>query len=134
MDRHQHVCGAAIEFELVAAGGQDPGIGIVAEILEEQEAVILVDNLDDRSAETEPDQVSVDSHERPHVLLRRRGVHDDRRGARPAQPIVGTERGIAGQQPLAGIAPAGAAHEVGTQPGAVLGTVRNRQSVHLPAA
>ena len=129
MQDDQHVGGVAIELAFVAARREHAGEGIVAEILQQKEAVGLVLGMDRRRAEAEPDQVTADAHERPHVLLRRRCIHDDGRAARPAQPEIFAERGIARQQPLAGIAPAGAADEIGAQPVAI----RGRQSGRLPA-
>ena len=99
-----------------------------AKILEQQEAVGAVLGVDCRRAETEIDQMTADAHEGPDVLLRRRGVHDDGRAALAHQPEIFAERGVARQQPLAGITPAGAADEIGAQPVAF----RGRQSGLLP--
>ena len=129
MQDDQHVGGARIELAFVAARVEHAGEGVVAEILQQQEAVGLVLGMDRRRAEAEPDQVTADAHERPHVFLRRRCIHDDGRAARPAQPEILAERGVARQQPLVGIAPAGAADEIGAQPVAF----RGRQSGLLPA-
>ena len=128
MQDNQHVGRVAIELAFVAARGKHAGEGIVAKVFQEKEAVGLVLGVDLRRAEPEPDQVSADANEWPHVFLRRRRVHDHGRAARGAQPKVLAERGVARQQPFAGIAPAGAAHEIGAQPVAF----RGRQSGLLP--
>ena len=115
IDLDQHVGRPGIELALVAARRQNAGIGVVAEILQQQEALLGILGEDLRRAEAERDQVPADPHEGPHIFLRWWGIHDDRRTARPAQAEILAERGIARQQAFAGIAPAGAAHELGAQ-------------------
>jgi hypothetical protein len=125
----QHVGGAPVELGLLAARRQHAREGIVAEVLQQQEAVVLVDGLNGGRAEAEPAEVPADAHEGPHVLLRRRRVHDHGRGAWPGQPEVFAERGVARQQALAGVTPAGAAHEICAQPV----PFTHRQTVRPPA-
>ena len=128
MHGDQHVGGAGVELGLVAAVGEHAREGVVAQVLQQQEAVGLVDRQDLRRAELHRQQMSADAHERPHILVRRRRIHDDGGAAGARQAEVLAERGIARQQALLGIAPAGAGDEVGAQRCAV--RHRGARAVH----
>ncbi len=128
MDGDQNVGGARVKRSLVAAGREHAREGVVAQVLQQQEAVGGIFGKDFRRAEPHCQEMAADAYERPNVLLRRRRIHHDGGAARTGQPIVFPERGIARQQALLGIAPAGAVDKGGAQDAAV--RRRGARAVH----
>ncbi len=94
----QHVRGQLVKSAFVRVVLQQPGIGVVAEILQQQESRVLVRRQDLRRAETQGKQVAGDANEGTHVLLGRRRVHQNGAGAVLEQSVVAPERGIAGKR------------------------------------
>ena len=107
----QHVDGRTVEALGVGARCQQPGEGVVAEILQQQQPVGLVGGENGGGAEAEPVQVAGDPHERPDVLVLGRRVHQHRDGAVVADPVVAPEGGVAGQRSDLGMPPAGRRQE-----------------------
>ena len=89
-----------------APGVEDPGIGLIAQILEQQQAVLAVLGQDVRGAEAEGLQVPGDGDEGIDVLFRSRHVHQHRPPVAQGQPKVASERRIAGQRRPLGAVPA----------------------------
>ncbi len=119
MKGHQHVGRAEVQLRLVAAGIEHAGERVVAEILQQQEAVGGVFGEDLGRAEFQGAEMPADAHERPHVFLRWWRIHDHGRAVGPRQAEVLSKRGVARQQALARIGPAGTGDEIGAEPGAV---------------
>ena len=106
MQFDQHVGGERVERRLIAAGGQRAGVGLVAQILQQQQTRGYVGGEDFRRAETEPVQQPRDPQEGGDILLRRRRVHQHRAVAAAAQSDIAPERRIAGERMAFRIPPA----------------------------
>lgn len=106
MQVDQQVDRQPVEAALVPSRRQEAGIGVVAQILEEQQAPVLVRREHARRAVAEAGEMAGNGKERPHVLLGRRRVHQDGAPVAVAQALIVPERGIARQPRARGAAPA----------------------------
>ena len=97
-----------VKFFLARALVQQPGEGIVAEILQQQQAPRLVRPVDLRRGKTEVPEPRGYRREGPHVLLGRRRVHQHNRLPAAPEPDIAAERGVARQGLAPGLSPAGA--------------------------
>ncbi len=88
MQVDENVDGQRIEFDLVGARVEQPGEGVVAEILEQQQSAIGVLGEDAGRAQAEVRQVAGDGEERANVFVFRRRIHQH--GPPPAgrEPVV----------------------------------------------
>ncbi len=119
MERDQEIDGERVKRLLRRALRQEPRIGGVAEILEQQQTRGDVLGEDARRAESQPAQQPRDRQERPHILLRRRRVHQDRAEGRRLEPLVAAEGGVAGEPAARRFAPAGGGEKSGDALGAL---------------
>ena len=112
----QQIDGELVEMFLGLAPRQEAGIGIVAEILQQQEPGGLIRRQDRRHGQARAAQKPRHRQEGPDILRRRR-IHEDRGLALPRQPLIAAEGGIARDGPALGRTPAGRGQESFDQQG-----------------
>ena len=96
--------------------GEQGGKTVVAQVLEQGEALCLVDRENFGSAVTHAAQQACDSNEGADGMPRRRVVHEHGRRTAAREPLVVPCRRVAGERPTRGIAPAYAHGEVAPLP------------------
>ena len=106
MQRDQRVDRQRVERARRRAAREQAGIGVVAQVLEQQEAGRGVLGQHSGRRKSERVQVARDAHEGAHVFLRRRRVHEHDASLRSLEAIIFAERGIAGDPPPRGLIPA----------------------------
>ena len=97
MDEHVH--GEGVKGGLVPAAGQHARVGVVAQVLQQQQAGVGVLGQDFRRAQPQVPEVPGHADERAHVFVRRRRVHEHRPPGAVDQTLVAAERGVAGKGP-----------------------------------
>ena len=120
----EDVDGEGIERLLGGAVVQEPGEGVVAQVLEQQKTGLDILGEDVRGAEAEATQVAGDSQERADVLVGGRRVHQHRAPGAVFEPAVAAERGVIGQQPRIRPVPA-VGFEKGLDPSRAISQVRS---------
>ena len=95
-----------------AGAVEQGGEAVVAEILEQDEALGLVGGEDGGRAVAHAAQQACDAEEGADGIARRRVVHEHGRGRAEREPRVAPGRGIAGERMAFGLAPA-CAHDEG---------------------
>ena len=106
MERDQGIDGELVERRLVLAAAEQPGEGVVAQILHQQQPGRAVRRRDPGRAETEAAQVAGDRGIGRDGLAVGRGVHQDGGLGAAADPQIAAERGIGGERPDFGARPA----------------------------
>ena len=133
MQVDEEIDGKGIERPLVGPPGQHVGIGLVAEVLDHQQAVPGVLGEDLGRAVSQLEEVTGEGGEGAHVLGRRWRVHEDGALRSVLEPFIAAEGGVAGQRQAPGAAPTGLLQEGFDAPVAVHGG-GFRQGRHSPAA
>ena len=111
MQRDQHVDRHFVKRALVLAFRQEPREGAVAEIFDQQQPGLFFGGEDRRRAEIERAQMARDGEIGPHIFLRRRRIHQHRRGGAAREAAIAPEGSIAGKRRALGIGPAASREE-----------------------
>ena len=106
VERDQGVDGEIVERRLVLAACQQPGEGVVAQILHQQQPGRAVRRGDPGRAEPEAAQMAGDRRIRRDGLAVGRGVHQDGGFDAAADPQIAAEGGIGGERCDRGARPA----------------------------